>query len=136
MYAVFYYKDDLAQDYAKREYIEKFCELFNCKLPSFSSNEHLLIDDNAIVYNKEQNTIKIYAVLNNIAKYNQAFPNLDLKFKDINGKIVKHQVLKPKDYLENQNNNGLLKHSKQYINIVLADPGVEAINYEINLAQK
>lgn len=132
---IFEYKEQIAQNYKWREYIVKYCDVLNCKIPVFNNKDYIIIEDNAVVYNNDENQVKIYAILNNIGKFNQIFPALDIKFKDINGNILKHNIVNPEYYLENKNHNLLLKHSKQYINIILDNPGSDATNYEINLVK-
>ena len=49
--------------------------------------------------------IQVYAILNNVGKYNQKFPSLDIKFKDLNGKIINHEIVSSDSYLENNKFN-------------------------------
>lgn len=134
---IYQYKNELAQDDKWRPFITQFCNLLSCQLPTYSNLNYILVDDNAIISVPEKEKfIQLFAMLKNIGKYDQNYPNLLVKFTDINGKIIIQKSLTPKEYLTHDlknNSRYLAKNSKQYITISMADPGDAAINYEITL---
>ncbi|MBP9722398.1 MAG: DUF3426 domain-containing protein [Gammaproteobacteria bacterium] len=130
-------KNQLAQNYKLRGYLQQFCQLLNCQLPTYKNLDYILIEDNAIVASETQkNTIQVHAMLNNTSNFDQKFPNLKINFTDINGKLISKKVISPNQYLKNYNltdNNLLEKNTKQYISVLIDDPGQTAVNYEIDL---
>jgi hypothetical protein len=129
-------KNELAQDENWRPFISQFCNILNCQLPTYNNLSYVIVDDNAMVSVPEkENSIQLFAMLKNIGKYDQHYPHLTIKFTDINGKIITEKLITPKDYLthELKNKHYLAKNSKQYITMLLPDPGSSAVNYEIAL---
>ena len=131
------YKDDIAQNYQWRGAIQQFCNLANCKIPAYNNLKYIAIEDNALVSSDGQkDMVQLHAMLNNTAKYDQKFPDLNINFSDVNNKLVMQKKITAAEYMKNNNldpNSLLVKNSKQYISIVLDDPGLAAVNYEIDL---
>ncbi len=135
--AIIQNKDHLAQDSRLRGYMQTFCQAFNCKLPTYKNLNHIIIEDNAIVSSETQkNTIQVHAMLNNTSDFDQKFPTISISFTDINGKLVTKKIVKPPQYLKSSSLDHyrlLEKNSKQYISVLIDDPGQTAVNYEIDL---
>lgn len=133
---VYQNKNDLAQDEYWRPFIAKFCNIMNCELPSYNNLAYVLVEDNAMVSAPEKDgTIQLFAMLKNIGKFDQTYPDLHIKFTDINGRIITEKNISPKEYLNQEltSNSKLAKNSKEYISMLIKDPGPDAINYEIAL---
>ncbi len=134
--AIYKYKDFLAQDLQYRQYVQTFCSIMKCQLPRYSNLDYIVVEDNAIVSVPEkEDTIQLFAMLSNIGKYDQKFPTLQVKFTDINGRLIKEKIIKPEEYIKNYKKNKTLlnSNSKQYVAMQLQDPGLSAVNYEIFL---
>lgn len=134
--AVHKYKDFLAQDPQYRQYVQTFCSIMKCQLPKYKNLDYIIVEDNAIVSVPEkEDTIQLFAMLSNIGKYDQKFPTLQIKFTDINGRLIKEKIIKPENYIKNYNHDKsiLNSNSKQYIAMQFQDPGLSAVNYEISL---
>lgn len=132
--SIYQYKNEIAQDTKWRPYIEQFCTLLNCKLPVYNNLKYIVVEDNTIIPDPgHDNSIKVFAMLNNIGKFDQKYPELKIKFKDINENLIDEKIISPKVYLKKNPNNLLAKNSKQYIDMLLRDPGPDAVNYEISL---
>ncbi len=131
------YKDDIAQNYRWRSSIQKFCNLTNCKLAPYNNLKYIVIEDNALVAaENKQDAIQLHAMLNNTAKYDQKFPDLKINFSDANGKLITQKKIPASEYMKNNNldeTSLFSKNSKQYICILLDDPGAAAVNYDIDL---
>jgi hypothetical protein len=132
------HKDELAQNDKWRESIQQFCKILNCQLPTYSNLTSIIIEDNALIASETQkNAIQLHAMLNNTANFDQKYPNLKINFTDINGNLIAKKIITPEQYLKNyatdHSQQVLQKNSKQYVSILIDDPGQSAVNYEIDL---
>lgn len=135
--SVYIYKDKLAQNDNWRPFIEQFCYLVNCNINTYSDLKYLVIEDNAMVtIPNSSNKIQVFAMISNIGKYDQRYPDLKIKFTDLNENLILEKIIPPEEYLTNNSkdrNKLITKNSKQYVDVLIDDPGPAAVSYEIAL---
>lgn len=110
------------------------CSLADCELPALSDLEEIK-SHNLVVrtHPTTKNTLIIEAVLTNHAKFEQAFPDLNLLFSDINNKVVAERVINPHVYLSRDvlNWGKMPPDQPIHISLEIIDPGKTAVNYKI-----
>ena len=75
------------------------------------------------------------ALITNYAQFVQPFPGLELRFSEMNGRVVASRMFLPKEYLPATSNGGVVMRSREsvQVHIELLDPGETAVNYHLYL---
>lgn len=127
-------REPLAQQPSTRPWVQGMCRVLPCSLAPMRdlaaiTSEELQIRSHpsipeALVFNLR---------LSNQAGFEQPFPAIDLVFRDTEQQAVAARRLQPADYLESglQDREGMPAGSSVELQLELADPGEEAINYEV-----
>lgn len=82
-----------------------------------------------------ENALLIDTILLNRGPASTAFPELQLRFSDINGQTVASRTFKPAEYLAGELSKDANLASQQPVHIALeiVDPGPQAVNYQLQL---
>lgn len=134
---LWFYRDTLSQDPARRPQIEALCRWLPCTLAPLSdlsaiSSQNLLVRSHP----SARNALEVRMTLQNNAPFAQAYPGLTLKFSNEQQETVAMRDFLPHEYLQ----DGL--HLRETIPsgtsiqtaLEIVDPGPDAINYEIQLS--
>ncbi len=117
-----------------RSYYAQACNVFSCRLPELIDRSKIR-SANLVVrsHPKVRNALVVDAVIQNTAKFEQTFPTLDLVFTDNLDKVVSARRLSPKEYLGGELAGRANMPSLQpvHIAIEIADPGEDAVGYQI-----
>lgn len=134
-----YYKfDSLSRIDPYREYYSLSCKMLGCKLPSLVDLSKIRTANLVIrSHPRISGELLVDAVLQNHAKFNQAFPSLDLIFTDINNQPIAAKRFTPQEYLAGELAGRKIMPSLQPIHIALQikDPGPKAVNYQMSISQ-
>ncbi|WP_419532991.1 DUF3426 domain-containing protein [Endozoicomonas sp.] len=114
------------------------CTLLPCTLPPLVNIDAIRSVDLVVrSHPDEDNALQIDAVIINEARHPQPFPNLELTFTDINGRLVANRTFSPSEYL-----GGELAGSKEMpkaqpirLGLEILDPGERAVNYQLTFSE-
>jgi predicted Zn finger-like uncharacterized protein len=95
------------------------------------STEELFVN----AHPQRENALQIDFIFRNNASYPQAFPLVELNFTDLNRRLLANRLFSPTEYLdpELQQFELLPAGASIQIQLEIADPGPEAINYSLAL---
>ena len=135
--AAYFRFDNLSKQQPWRSIYARICPTLGCQLPALVDLQ-AIHTSNLVVrsHPKIAGALVVDAVLLNTAPYPQPFPSLLLSFSDLKNNPVASRRFAPREYLQ-----GELAGRKQmpsgnpvHIAIEIADPGSEAVNYELHIA--
>lgn len=141
-------QERLAGNPATRPFMAALCERLGCELPPFRDLAALQSDNFSLrSFNGRDNALLLTLTLRNEAPFPQPLPGLDLAFTSPDDRIVAARRFQPGEYLD----PALLEPWRQEhgsaslpelpargsldVQLVLADPGEEAVNYELAFSQ-
>ncbi len=112
----------------------KACSYLKCELPELRdlskiSSQNLVVRSHPTV----RQALIIDTVIINEAPFAQDFPDIALYFSDINNQVVAQRLIHPEEYLSPEILAWGAMPSQQaiHISLELADPGKEAVNYQL-----
>ncbi len=114
------------------------CSALNCKLPEYRDIDQLGTERLEVRSHPEyRNALIVDMVVNNTGLGRQPLPALNMEFYDINGAIVAQRMFGPDDYLAGVNNpiNSISVRAPVHFSFAIIDPGEDAVNYAIELAE-
>ena len=131
---VYFHFEQLAGDPQHRHWLVATCKLIGCQVPPLTATEQITRTGLIVTSHPQQpQALLVEAVLENSAAFAQPFPTLLLKFDDLQGATVAQRHFQPHEYLF-----GELDGASQFppnrpvrIRLELADPGPDAINYQL-----
>jgi predicted Zn finger-like uncharacterized protein len=128
--------DTLGTQEPYRTYYQKACEQLRCQLPMLSDIRkikatHLIIRS----HSNQTNALVADAILVNEATFAQAFPALQLEFRNIHGDTVARRDFQPYEYLKGELIGATIMPANQAVQLSLniVDPGESAVNYHISV---
>ena len=131
--------DNLARDPEFRPLISSGCRLIRCAVPELHDIKRIQ-SSNLMVrsHPKASNALVVDAIITNRATFKQPFPILELRFTDMDNKIVAGRYFKPAEYLSGELSGSTIMPSQQPIHVALniVDPGQQAVNYQLFLHQQ
>ena len=128
--------DTLSTQAPYRTYYSKACEALGCTLPTRSDLSQIRTSHLVISSHPEENNILVAnAIIVNNASFEQAFPALQLDFRNINNELIARRDFQPAEYLKGELINATIMPATHAVQLALAvvDPGESAINYRINI---
>jgi len=130
--------DNFSRKQALRPYYQQACELLGCHLPVLSDFNQLKVQNMVVMDHPELNEMLLVdATLINHANFEQAFPTLQITFTDIANSVVSKMLFDPASYVGGELSGKRTMPSKHpiHISLELADPGAEALNYQIAIVK-
>lgn len=130
-------RDLLAQNTSLRGYCESVCNVLGCSLPVYRNMDEMHVarlmvrSDPAVAQ-----ALEVDAIIRNDARWRQYFPDLRLKFSDVQGDLVAERTFKPADYLAGEMTGVKFIPARTEVRISLriVDPGPDATNYTLTVA--
>ena len=114
------------------------CPIVSCALPDLVDTAKIRVA-NLILrsHPAHKDVLVIDTILLNAAEFSQPYPDLLLKFSDINNKVVAFRQFHPGEYLGGELAGSKLMPANQpvQLSIDIVDPGPEAVNYQIDIVQ-
>ena len=128
--------EQFAHELRYRPYYETTCHYLGCALPEF--HDPSLLQARELVvrpHPTEEDALIVDTLLCNSAEYRQLFPNLHLRFFDINGNIVASRVFKASEYLggEMRGLRFIPGHTEVRLSLEIVDPGEQALGYQMDV---
>lgn len=113
------------------------CQLLHCTLPP-QVNIQAIRSLELVVrsHPNHQDVLQIDTVIINEAGHTQPFPDLQLTFTDINGRVVANRTFTPTEYLAGELAGSLVMPKAQPVRLGLEiiDPGAQAVNYQLQFS--
>ncbi len=120
----------------QRPLMAQLCGLVGCTLPP--QHDLAAIRTSSLIVRShptQRGALAVDAILTNTASFRQPYPNLLLQFTDINGEAVAGGIFSADDYLGGELAGDAQMPIQQQIHIelVIADPGQRAQNYQLSV---
>lgn len=128
--------DVLATEEPYRQYYAQACHYLKCSLPHREDIAQIRTTQLLVrSHPDESNALVVDAIMINNATFMQAFPALQLEFKNIHGSTIASRAFQPSEYLKGDLIGSTIMPTNQPIQLALSivDPGESAINYDINI---
>jgi len=132
---VAYNYDELSRQAQFRPCFERICPTLGCKLPSLVDIDQIRSSNLVVRSHPEfSGALVVDAILYNRAAFAQPFPLLEIRFADINGKLLASRSFKPGEYLSGELAGQAQMPPQVPIHIALdiLDPGAKAVNYSLS----
>lgn len=134
-YAVFNFQT-LAQKSALRPWYGVACEFFKCELPVRKAIDNIKSANLAVrSHPTAQNALMIDAIIENKASFAQPFPDLELRFTDLNGRILARRRFTPEEYRKSDSLTLMPPQHPIHLSLEILDPGKNAVNYQLNILE-
>ncbi|EMD98380.1 DUF3426 domain-containing protein [Pseudomonas stutzeri] len=132
---VAYNYDELSRQHQYRSWFERICPTLGCELPALVDIDQIK-SSNLVVRSHPEFTgaLVVDAILYNRAAFAQPFPLLEIRFADLNGKLIASRSFKPSEYLSGELAGQAQMPPQVPIHIALdiLDPGAKAVNYSLS----
>lgn len=125
-----------AQDERYRDYYLSACRLLPCEVPVYRNPDELSTRELVIRSHPDESAALIADVLlRNDSVYRQLFPDLRLRFYDIQGGVVASRTFAVSDYLGGELRGLKLipARTEVRLSLELVDPGPDALGYQIDI---
>jgi predicted Zn finger-like uncharacterized protein len=130
-----YHFDELARQDRYRPWFEQLCPLIDCALPS-KVDINQIKSSNLVVRSHPEfsGALVVDAILYNRAPFAQPFPLLEIRFADINGRLLASRRFKPGEYLAGElaGKDEMPPQTPIHISLDILDPGTQAVNYSLS----
>ena len=124
----------LSLDTRLRPWYETTCSVIGCQLPALQDLRNIQIE-NLVVRGTDSstNTLTMGARFRNTGSFRQPFPIIELRFTNLDNQLVSIHEYYPAEYLPDalQTITDMPVGQPVQISVDLADPGANAINYEL-----
>ena len=113
------------------------CQLLDCTLtPQVNIQAIRSLELVVRSHPNHQDVLQVDTVIINEAGHTQPFPDLQLTFTDINGRVVANRTFTPPEYLAGELAGSLVMPKAQPVRLGLEiiDPGEEAVNYQLKFS--
>jgi predicted Zn finger-like uncharacterized protein len=132
---VAYHFDELARQDAYRPWFQQLCPMLGCDVPS-KVDIALIKSSNLVVRSHPQfsGALVVDAIIYNRAPFSQPFPLLELRFADLDGKLIASRRFKPSEYLSGDlaGQTDMPPQTPIHIALDILDPGSKAVNYSLS----
>jgi len=131
--------DDLAREKGYRPMYASVCGVIGCDLPDLY-NAAAIRSQNLVVRSHPtmENVLVVDTILQNIASYEQPFPDIELYFSSLDNFPVASRRFTAAEYLAGEMAGKKMMPSAKSIHISLqiVDPGEEAVNYRLEVSSE
>ena len=126
--------DELARQDQYRPIFQQLCPQIGCTVPSKVDIDRIK-SSNLVVRSHPEfaGALVVDAILYNRAPFSQPFPLLELRFADLNGKMIASRRFKPGEYLSGDLPKAEMPpQTPIHIALDILDPGPKAVNYSLS----
>nr|WP_314493055.1 DUF3426 domain-containing protein [uncultured Pseudomonas sp.] len=126
--------EELARQDQYRPTFQQLCPLLGCTVPSKVDIDRIK-SSNLVVRSHPEfaGALVVDAILYNRAPFSQPFPLLELRFADLNGKMIASRRFKPGEYLSgDMAKTEMPPQTPIHIALDILDPGPKAVNYSLS----
>jgi predicted Zn finger-like uncharacterized protein len=133
-YVAFHF-DELARQDSYRPWFVTLCPTVGCTVPP-RVDIHMIRSSNLVVRSHPTFTgaLVVDAIIYNRASFGQPFPLLELRFADLNNKMIASRRFKPSEYLSGDlaGQGEMPPQVPIHIALDILDPGKRAVNYSLS----
>jgi predicted Zn finger-like uncharacterized protein len=132
---VWYHFDEVARDDRFRPWFEVICPNVGCTLPSKVDTSQIRSSNLTVRSHPDfSGALVVDAILYNRAPFAQPFPSLELRFADLNGRLIASRSFKPSEYLSGElaGRDEMPPQTPIHIALEILDPGPKAVNYSLS----
>lgn len=132
---IHYNFEELARQDRYRPWFEQFCPLIGCTLPSKVDIQQVKSSNLVVRSHPEfSGALVVDAILYNRAPFAQPFPLLEMRFADINGRLLASRRFKPSEYLAGElaGQAEMPPQTPIHVSLDILDPGTQAVNYSLS----
>ena len=132
---IWFNQPELLQHQRFKPLTAKLCELTNCAhLQKRDPSLIEMISRNVYTHPNEKNALMVSTTLVNHAPYAQPYPDIQIDFSNVRGKLVASRRFHPEEYLRLESETASLFESATPVAFALEirDPGKQAITYEFS----
>jgi predicted Zn finger-like uncharacterized protein len=130
-----YHFDELARQDQYRPLFQQLCPQIGCSVPSKVDIDRIK-SSNLVVRSHPEfaGALVVDAILYNRAPFSQPYPLLELRFADLNGKMIASRRFKPGEYLSGDlaGKAEMPPQTPIHIALDILDPGPKAVNYSLS----
>lgn len=133
---IYFNRNDLSQYPELRPWLTGFCELVSCNTPLQRDVSHIDLANRVVQSDPNHaNALLINATLVNDADFPQPFPLLEIRFSDLNNRLVAGRRFRPTEYLpaDTSVQAGMPPHQPVHITLEVVDPGKDAVGFQFDL---
>jgi predicted Zn finger-like uncharacterized protein len=126
---------ELARQDQYRPWFEQLCPLIGCALPSKVEITQIKSSNLVVRSHPEfSGALVVDAILYNRAPFAQPFPLLEMRFADINGRLLASRRFKPSEYLAGElaGQAEMPPQTPIHVSLDILDPGTQAVNYSLS----
>lgn len=126
--------DVLGKQVTQRPWLEKFCQVAQCELPTLKDNSLIRSNDLVVrTHPSATGALLVSAVLVNDAPFQQPFPTLQLVFQDLQGAVVAKRSFAPNEYVRGELTGARRMPVRQPVRLELEilDPGATAVSFAL-----
>ncbi|OEC34242.1 MJ0042 family finger-like domain-containing protein [Pseudomonas cuatrocienegasensis] len=130
-----YHFAELARQDQYRPWFEQLCPSLGCTLPSKVDISQIKSSNLVVRSHPEfSGALVVDAILYNRAPFAQPFPLLEMRFADINGKLLASRRFKPSEYLAGElaGKAEMPTQTPIHVSLDILDPGARAVNYSLS----
>lgn len=132
----YFQRDELAQYPELRPWLGRLCMLAGCEVPLQKDVSRIGLVNRVVQSHPQQdNALLIDVTLVNDASFTQPYPVLELRFSDLNNRLVAGRRFRPEEYLApgTDISQGMSPKEPVHLALEIADPGKDAVSFQFNL---
>lgn len=138
---IYFYSGELSRNENYRQALISSCYYLNCKIAPYTDLNKLTINTFIIQSHPSQpGAVIVDMLIENRAQFRQPYPNIKVRFDDLNGELVAQRIFSPQEYISRQNPRrspapkNIASGRQAHISFSLVDPGLSAVNYLVELS--
>lgn len=125
-------RDRWLQNAEVRRSLTPLCESMNCDFPTWDAPDEIaIIARDLQPHPTLAQARQLQLTLRNNAQWPQAYPQLQLRFYDLNRRVIAARVFNPVEYLGAPPADLLAPNAELQVALELVDPGQQAVNYDL-----
>ncbi|AIR89323.1 DUF3426 domain-containing protein [Pseudomonas cremoricolorata] len=132
---VSYHFDELARQDRYRPLFQQVCPLLGCSVPTRIDVQRIKSSNLVVRSHPDfKGALIVDAIIYNRAPFSQPFPQLELRFADLNGQLIASRRFKPSEYLSGElaGRGDMPSQTPIHIALDILDPGPKAVNYSLS----
>ena len=138
---IYFTSADLSRNQDYRQALIDSCNYLDCKIAPFRDLSKLSINTFIIQSHPTQSgAVVVDMLIENKAQFRQPYPRIKVRFDDLQGQIVAQRIFSPAEYTAEKNSGrtSAIKNisggRQTHISFSLVDPGLDAVNYLVELS--
>lgn len=133
---IYFNRNDLSQYPELRPWLTRFCAVMSCNTPMRRDVSQINLANRVVQSHPSQaNALLIDVTLVNEADFSQPYPLLEIRFSDLNNRLVAGRRFRPAEYLPTDASAqaGMPPHQPVHITLEIVDPGKDAVSFQFEL---